>query len=307
MAMNLSDCYNILGVSTKASDDEIKKSFKQLAHKYHPDKNPQRVEWANNAMSALNLAYTTLMQLRFQENKKDTSREPVRPAPVQPQTAKPQKPVKKSKLKKTYYQPEKEAKEKLRDDILTKEFVKIRESTKNELYQYFQYGIYNIARRDNPASKIIFDKVTVNIKKSYHAIMSLKNQTDDPDFRKHFEVFSSMIYNFYMASECDNVIDSYSDAIEIEAYRLFKRGDDMLHPCEKEIFYDRHNRGYFKKDIADNLLLKSEMNFKNVLKIFSQSTWVVETKIKLQYVLALKEYLNLFFSEYNPQYHGMGR
>jgi curved DNA-binding protein CbpA len=302
--MNLSDCYKIIGVHTNASDDEIKKSFKLLAHKYHPDKNPQRVEWANNAMSTLNLAYTTLMKLRFQENKKDIRREPVRPA--QAETVKPQRPVKKQKVKKSYYEPEKEAKDRLQDDILTKEFVKIRESTKNELYQYFQYGIYNIARRENISSKNIFNKITANIKKSYHVIMSLKTQTDDPDFQKHFEVFSSMIYNFYMASECVNVIDSYSNAIEVEAYRLFKRGDDMLHPCEKEIFYDRHNRGFFKKEIADNLLLKSELNFRNVLKIFSQSTWVVETKIKLQYALALKEYLNLFFSEYNPQYHGMG-
>ncbi len=301
--MNLYDCYNILGVSVNASDDEIKKSFKILAHKYHPDKNPQRVEWANNAMSSLNLAYTTLMQLRFKENRKDIKREAAGPA--QAQAFKPQKPVKKQKVRKSYYEPEKEAKDKLREDILTKEFVKIREYTKNELYRYFQYGIYNIARRENPASKNTFDKITENIKKNYHAIMSLKNRTDDPDFQKHFEVFSSMIYNFYMASECDNVIDSYSDAIEVEAYRLFKRGDDMLHPCEREIFYDRHNRGFFKKEIADDLLLKSEMNFKNMLKIFPQSTWAVETKIKHRYVLALKDYLNLFFSEYSSELHSM--
>ena len=105
-----------------------------------------------------------------------------------------------------------------------------------------------------------------------------------------------------MASECVNIIDSYSDAIEIEAYRLFKKGDDILHPCEKEIFYDRHNRGFFKKDKAEIMLLKSENNFKNVLKRFPNSTWAVETKIKLQYALYLKKYLDLFFSEYQPKY-----
>ena len=52
----IDDPYKVLGVSPDASDEEIKRAYRQLAKKYHPDLNPGDAEAARK-MQQVNAAY----------------------------------------------------------------------------------------------------------------------------------------------------------------------------------------------------------------------------------------------------------
>lgn len=56
------DLYQILGISRNATEEEIKKAYKQLARKYHPDANPGDEE-APNKFKEISGAYDVLSDL----------------------------------------------------------------------------------------------------------------------------------------------------------------------------------------------------------------------------------------------------
>jgi hypothetical protein len=298
--MELREYYRLLEVSETATDEEITRSFRRLAQKYHPDKNRNRIEWATRAMADLNIAYTTLMGSRFSMGRKGgpAREQPRREAPPReaPRREKGAEAKRADVLREKRKRAAEAERESIRRDYMVSQFVKIRETAKDALYRFFQFNLDNIVRREDVLNRGRFNEIASGLKRDYHAVKKLSAQTADPEMLEHFDVFCGMLFCFYRASECLNILDSYSNLIDVEAYRLFRKGDEVLHRSHKEIFYDRHNRGSFKRELAVSFLQKAEYYFRDTLKRYPGSTWAVETQIKLDYVVALEKYVELFFT-----------
>lgn len=61
----MTDPYKVLGISPSATNEEVKKAYKALAQKYHPDKNegPMR-DYAESKMKEINDAYDEILKRR---------------------------------------------------------------------------------------------------------------------------------------------------------------------------------------------------------------------------------------------------
>ena len=58
--MRFKDYYQTLGISIDASSEDIKKAFRQLAMRYHPDRNPANPKETEDKFKEINEAYEVL-------------------------------------------------------------------------------------------------------------------------------------------------------------------------------------------------------------------------------------------------------
>ena len=61
--MSKKDYYDVLGVSKSANKDELKKAYRKLAMKYHPDRNPDDSQAAEK-FKELSEAYEIFLMIK---------------------------------------------------------------------------------------------------------------------------------------------------------------------------------------------------------------------------------------------------
>ncbi len=59
--MSFKDYYGVLGLDGRASREEIKRAFRRLALRYHPDRNPGNQKQAEEQFKEINEAYEVLI------------------------------------------------------------------------------------------------------------------------------------------------------------------------------------------------------------------------------------------------------
>ena len=63
---NITDPYKVLGISPDASDDEVKRAYRELSRKYHPDANSGNplADLAEEKFKEVQTAYSQIMDMR---------------------------------------------------------------------------------------------------------------------------------------------------------------------------------------------------------------------------------------------------
>ena len=275
--MTIYECYKLLEVPRNSSDEEITKAFYKLAKKFHPDANPDNVDWANKKMASINEAYNKIVEYRkdgtghFDRNLGDFLKDILKGFRFhkQEEDRKQQEFFKKhgvynhkenteyTKTQTQYHQKHTQGHyhqkqsdfpsfEELkgvyerRQEIIQKisKIFKIkRDAVDHGMFMYYQFKLYILPQREHGLGRTKFGDSKRYIKRGLKAIEELHNKCPLPDVRQELALYINFVKNFILAFDCKDYIKSYKNMYEVQAFRYYRSGSEKMNEAFSYLFF----------------------------------------------------------------------
>jgi len=257
---------NLFRITPTARLSELNQSYRKLAHKYHPDRNPGKESWAHQAMSRINEAYDVAVDylgaLRYEEIE--------------------------SRL---------DSEIRAHHNFMAV-FVNVANRVLDGMFTYYQYGLSNPHQRTSGTPRLRYRQAVKMISAAISRLSELRapNEVDQETLTTFFKFAQS----FLQCMQIDRVHSPSSPRSDQLAYRHYHLASDALDNAIR--------RGFFREELskpgemASPQALSVGMNeYMAVLTQYSQSSWVVETVLRLQLLDRFHEVLKLA-----ERYEGLG-
>ncbi len=233
-------------ISPAASLRDLNTSYRRLVRRYHPDYNPERLEWAHTSMVKINAAYDVAVEhlaaLRYEEVQAHLDRE-IRA-----------------------------------HDDFTALFSNIANRVLDGVFTYYQYGLENPHQRRAGTPRIRYRGAVRRITDALAQLERLR--VPNPVDGETLEIFTGFTRAFLQCMQIDRAFAPTSSRDEHGAYRRYREGSRALDAAIRRAFF-RHELSPHGELASPQSLAVSLNEYMAVVTNHKTSSWVTETAVKL--------------------------
>jgi hypothetical protein len=233
-------------ISDTASLRELNHAYRRVAHRYHPDRNPDRPEWAHRAMIKVNAAYDSAVEylsaLRYEEIQRHLDGE-IR-----------------------------------KHDEFSRVFDWIADGILDGVFTYYQYGLENPYARQAGTTRLRYRRALRQIAtgldqlKRIGAPNSLDSET--------LEVFRTFAQAFHQCMQIDRGAGAPSRPDERAALNHYLSGSRTMDAAIRKSFFTEEFSSPRELAAPQNLSV-SLSEFMTVVTKHRTCSWIGETALKL--------------------------
>ena len=246
--MDIETALKIFRISDQDSIKELNSSYRRLVLKYHPDRNPHRLEWSHKAMTRLNAAYETAVRQLSLASKKKTAI---------PTAAR-------------------------RDTIRPDVYSAIRQAfdlTLSGIFEFYQYGLENIHIRAAGSPRVHYVAAVRKTRNGTARLASIVRSSITTYERSSVAPLHDFASAFCSSMRISHTASPNASAYDTKAYRHYRTGTEYLdHAIQSFLFPETMNPK--KKHSMPECLAVSNYEFLTVITAFPDSAWITESVIK---------------------------